>query len=66
MFIKKDNGVTLMNLVVVIVVMIVLVSVAGYYSIDSVRNSYKANEEKELMDIVNYVAIKKNHCYNKN
>ena len=56
---KKENGVTIMTLVVTIIIMVILVSVAGFYSIDSINNSYKANEKKELADVVEYTSILK-------
>ena len=49
---KRENGITIMNLVITIIVMIILISVAGYYSIDSIKNSYISNQKKEMSDVV--------------
>lgn len=57
--IKNNKGVTMMTLVITIVVMIILISVTGYYSIDSIKNSYISREKNELSDIVEYVSVKK-------
>ena len=56
---KNEKGITMMNLVVTIIVMVILISVAGFYSIDSIKNSYIANEKKELADVIEYVATLK-------
>ena len=56
---KNNSGVTMMNLVITIVIMVILISVTGYYSIDSISNAYKSNEKKELADIVEYTSYKK-------
>lgn len=48
-----------MNLVITIVVMIILISVSGYYSLDSVKNSYIANQKRELSDVVDYTTVLK-------
>lgn len=63
--INNNKGVTLMSLVVAIVVMGVLITIVGVFSIDSIRNSYSATEKKELADIAQYVAIKKINLLNK-
>lgn len=56
---KKENGVTIMTLVITIIIMVIMVSVAGFYSVDSINNSYKANAKKELADVVEYTSILK-------
>lgn len=56
---KRENGITIMNLVITIIVMIILISVAGYYSIDSIKNSYISNQKKEMADVVEYTSVLK-------
>ena len=56
---KNNKGVTLMSLIVTIVAMVILISVVGYFSLDSVKNSYIANEKKEMADVLDYVSIKR-------
>ena len=56
---KNNKGVTMMTLVITIVVMVIIISVSGYYSIESIENSYTAREKKELSDVVEYVSVKK-------
>ena len=56
---KNNRGVTMMTLVITIVVMVVLISVAGFYSLDNIENTYIANQKKELSDVVEYVSVKK-------
>lgn len=58
---KNEKGVTLMTLVITIVIMVILISVAGFYSIDSIKNSYTANEEKEMADVVEYTTTLKTY-----
>lgn len=57
--IKNNKGVTLMSLVITIVIMVILISIVGYFSLDSIKNSYVANQKKELADVVQYVGSKK-------
>ena len=38
-----------MSLIITVVVMVILLSIVGYFSLDSVKNSYTANEKKELV-----------------
>lgn len=57
--IKNANGVTMMNLVITIVVMIILISVSGYYSIDSIKNGYTSRQKRELAAVVDYTATLK-------
>ena len=54
--IKNNKGVTLMSLIITVVVMVILLSIVGYFSLDSVKNSYTANEKKELVDVAQYVS----------
>lgn len=61
MSLKNEKGVTIMSLVVTIIVMVILLSVAGYYSIDSIKNSHIANEEKELAEVAEYVGVLKTY-----
>ena len=56
---KRENGITIMNLVITIIVMIILISVAGYYSIDSIKNSYISNQKKEMADVIEYASVLK-------
>lgn len=56
---KKESGITIMNLVITIIVMIILISVAGYYSIDSIKNSYISNQKKEMADVVEFTSVLK-------
>ena len=56
---KREHGITIMNLVITIIVMIILISVAGYYSIDSIKNSYISNQKKEMSDVVEYTSVLK-------
>lgn len=56
---NKENGITIMNLVITIIVMIILISVSGYYSLDSIKNSYIANQKRELSNVVDYVSVLK-------
>ena len=56
---KNNTGVSLMSLIITVVVMVVLISIVGYFSLDSVKNSYTANEKKELSDVVQYVSVRK-------
>ena len=53
----NKSGVTFINLVVMITVMIILISVAGYYSLDGIKNSYTARRKKELSNVVEYVSV---------
>ena len=56
---KNNKGITLMSLVITIVIMVVLISIVGYFSLDSIKNSYIANQKKELADVVQYVGSRK-------
>ena len=56
---KNSNGVTMMNLVITIVVMIILISVSGYYSIDSIKNAYTSRQKREFASVVDYTATLK-------
>lgn len=58
---KNQKGVTLMSLVITIIVMVILLSVAGYYSIDSIKNSHIANREKEFVEVIEYVGVLKTY-----
>lgn len=57
--IKNNKGITLMSLIITIVVMVILLSIVGYFSLDSVKNTYIANEKKEMADVVQYVSALK-------
>lgn len=57
--IKNNKGVTIMSLVITIVVMVILISIVGYFSIDSIKNSYISNEKKEMADLQEYVLSRK-------
>lgn len=57
--IKNNKGITLMSLIITIVVMVILLSIAGHFSLDSVKNTYTANEKKEMADVVQYVSALK-------
>lgn len=61
MRLRNENGVTIMNLVITIIIMIILISIAGYYSLDSIQNSYTANEKKELASVVEFASVLKTH-----
>lgn len=56
---KNNKGITIMSLIITIVVMLILISIVGYFSIDSIKNTHMANDKKEMADIVQYVAAKK-------
>ena len=53
----KNWGVTLINLVVMIAIMLVLISITGYYSLGNVRNSYIAKQKREFANVVDYVSV---------
>ena len=57
--IKNNKGITLMSLIITVVVMVILLSIAGHFSLDSVKNTYIANEKKEMADVVQYVSALK-------
>ncbi|MCR5422974.1 MAG: hypothetical protein K6E74_04980 [Bacilli bacterium] len=54
---NTKSGVTLINLVVMIIIMIVLISITGYYSLENVKNGYYARQKKEFANVVDYVSI---------
>ena len=54
---KKNSGVTLINLVVMIALMLVLISITGYYSLGNVKNSYIARQKREFANVVEYVSL---------
>ena len=54
---NNQSGVTLVNLVVMIVIMLVLISITGFYSLDNIRNSHVARQRHELASVVDYVSV---------